>query len=175
MAGKQTLARLDDEFDRYESMLRIDKHALDDELIEQPQYYSDVSQRLATCISYRDEAKDHLEGIRAMCDQRVRSSFADDAKKPPEAAIASMVVQQPEYQQAKDGLAAWHDRYNRWMGLKEAITQRGYALKDLVALFVADYFARNSAGKSVESRERTAKAEAVKEELRNQRKQRTRL
>ncbi len=174
MAGEKTLDKLDADFDRFESMLRIDKHALDDELIEQPQYYSDVSQKLATCISYRDEAKDHLEGIRAMLDQRVRSEVADDAKKPPETAIASMVVQQPEYQKAKDSLAAWTDRYNRWMGLKEAIIQRGYALKDLVALFVADYFARNSAGGDG-SRLRTADAEQVKADLREVRKERKRL
>lgn len=169
-----SFAKLDQDFDRYESMLTIDKHALDDELLEQPQYYSDVSQRLATCISYRDEAKDNLEGVRAMLDQRIRREVPDDAKKPSETAIASMVIQQSEYQKAKDEHAAWTDRYNRWMGLKEAIIQRGYALKDLVALFVADYFARNSSG-SVESRTRTADADSVKAALKDKRKERTRL
>jgi preprotein translocase subunit SecA len=174
LAGKQTLDRLDQDFDRYESMLKIDKHALDDELIEQPQYYSDVSQRLATTISYRDEAKAEVEGTRAMIDQQIRREAVENAEKITESAIGNRVIQHPEYQKVQIVYAAWTDRYNRWMGLKESIIQRGYALKDLVALFAADYWVRNSAG-GTSGKIRTVEANNVKAELREKRRERSRL
>lgn len=174
MAGQQTLTKLEQDFDRYETLLRIDKNALDDELVEQPQYFSDTSKRLATVISYRDEAKANLEGIRASLDSQIRRTAAENAEKITESGVSNRIIQHPEYEKALIALAAWQDQYNRWMGLKEAIVMRGYALKDLVSLYAADYWARNSAGSSDNTR-RTAEADHVKKELGDKRRERTRL
>lgn len=159
-----SLSKSDDELGRLENGLRIDKYALDDELIEQAHFYNEVAQRHADAISYRDEAKADFEGIKAKVGLTIRQQFAQAGEKITESGVDARIVAHPEYQNALTTLAAWSDRVNRWSGLQTAIQQRGYALKDLSTLYVAGYWADRSA--STVSREvKTGRADSAREKI----------
>jgi hypothetical protein len=135
----------DADLDRLEGGLKIDKYRLDDELIEQAHYYNEVAQRFADAVSYRDEAKAELEGTKAKLALGIRMEYAQANQKITESTVDAQVIAHPEYQNALTALAAWSDRVNRWSGLRDSIHQRGYALKDLSALYIAGYWADRSA------------------------------
>jgi hypothetical protein len=154
----------DAELERLEQSLRIDKYSLDDELIEQAHYYNEVAQRFADTVSYRDEAKADFEGTKAKIDLQIRQKFAQANEKITEAGVEARVVVHPEYQNTLVTLAAWSDRVNRWSGLRDAIQQRGYALKDLSTLYTAGYWGDRS-GSSVSRDVKTERADAARGKL----------
>lgn len=170
MAEEQTeIARIDEAIDRLEGKLRIDKYALDDELEDQPRYFGEAAQFLADAISYRDDEKSGVDGTRALIDQELRQQAAEEAKKTTESGIANVVIGDPRYQRAIRRHAAWADRVNRLNGIKDAIQQRGYALKDLSSLYVAGYWTGNIANSSEGRGQRTAHAERIKEQAATER------
>lgn len=165
MNAANLLEKSDQALARVEAGLRINKYALDEELQSQPAYFYEASQEYATAISYRDEAKAEFEGVRAKLDQQIRRQLADANEKSTEDGIKSRVVAHPEYQQAQTILAAWTDRTFRWDGLKDAIKQRGYALKDLAELYIAGYWADATGASGSGRQARSELAERAKDSL----------
>lgn len=157
------LDRLDEKLSQLERRLRIDKFNLDTELVEQGDYYNQAAQSYADAVSYRDEAKAELSGIKSKLDLETRQRLTKAEEKFTEAGINARVITEPEYQNALNVQGAWEDRVLRWSGLQEAVKQRGYALKDLAALAMAGYWA--DANGSVRGELRTARAEQVKDAL----------
>lgn len=152
MNAADAIKRVDENLDRLETRLKIDKHTLDEELQDQAHYYNDCAQINSDAISYRDEAKADFDGIKAKVDQIVRRDAAGEPKKPTEDDLKSRTIIHPEYQNAQALLASWNDRVNRLTGLQEAIKQRGYALANLTSLYSAGYWA-DQAGSSRAGRE----------------------
>lgn len=137
---------------RLEGRLKIDKYDLDGELVDAAVYYNEIAQNYADAVSYRDEAKAEVDGIRAKLDQAIRKQLAAANEKTTEDGLKAKITAHPEYQAALEQLAAWNDRVVRWTGLQEAVKQRGYALKDLASLYVAGYWA-DQAGSTRAARE----------------------
>jgi hypothetical protein len=156
--------------ERLEKKLRIDKHGLDDELVEQAAYLNEVAQYCADAVSYRDEAKANLEGTRAKLDQQLRQQGAEETKRVTDTAVAAMITGHPEFQRAQDRFGAWVDRTNRWNGLREAVSQRGFALKDLTSLYIAGYWATHTMAPETRA-VRTATATNIKTAVAEQRSQ----
>lgn len=129
-----------DIYAQYEAFLRIDKYALDDALEEQPDLFNRVGKNLTLAISRRDAAKQELADIEAEVDADLRKDASNVGERITEKEIESLKVLDKEVRKAKKALSDLNLAVNKWASLKEAFSQRSYAIKELVALYVGGYF-----------------------------------
>jgi hypothetical protein len=130
---------------------------LDEALIRQPDAFYRVSKKLAIMASRRDAAKQALQEEEAYADERARSSIPD-GEKVTETSIKSLVRLDKKVLDANDTLLKLSRETALLQALKEAFQQRSYVMKDLVSLYVANYFGDASGGRS-ETQLRTRRAE----------------
>lgn len=133
-----------DEVAEYEQALRIDKNNLDDALVEQPEIFFRVSEKLAFAISRRDAAKNELELVEAEVDSVIRLKMRDDRIKTTEKEIEAEKLQHRDVRGAQDNLIHLTHQAARWQALQHAMQQRSYVLKDLVALHLKSYYAEEA-------------------------------
>lgn len=124
--------------DRLRGSLAIDRDAIGECLIEQPQLYYDVASGHAESAARRDALKLETEEAQAGVDQRIRADAAGRGDKITEAAIQQQLrLDISVADLARRGLAA-REETDRWAALKEAYQQRSFMLRELVALRVSE-------------------------------------
>ena len=127
------------------SRLRIDKHSLDTELIEQSELYYIACEQHVIAVGYRETAKEEQKRVAAdlyvVCRKRLAK---EDGGRVTEARINAEVELHPKFVKARDEYLAAGRESDLWLALKEAMMQRSYALKDLCGLFMSNYFQDNS-------------------------------
>lgn len=119
-----------------EEGLRIEKDALDDGLLQQPDLFYRVSKELTLATSRRDAAK---QGV-ADAEANVELALHRSKDKYTVGEIKAHIAVAPSVKAARKMLADLQYEVNALNGLKEAFSQRSYALKELVALFIANYY-----------------------------------
>lgn len=124
--------------------LQIDKHGLDDELVQQPGRVDAAGRDLAEAISMRDTLKLELKQVEAVVDQQVRLVPGPNDKKLPETAIAAQVDVHPEVLAKRRELIWAARRVGELEARVDAERTRGFALRDLVQLYIARYYAQDS-------------------------------
>lgn len=146
-----------DPFVEYERALRIDRNDLDTELVQQPDMYYRISREMAMSISRRDAAKLERDRTEAEVDLSLRHSHAADEKKPMESFYRNKVLLDTDFIDSQDKYIEACGTADRWQALKDAFSQRAYALKDLVSLYQTGYFTNSSAsGERTAARDRLA-------------------
>jgi len=175
--SKSSVAMSDSDIKLLEDLedgLQIDEHALDEALQQQPDLFYRVSKHLAVLTSRRDAAKMSVAEAEAQADGLIRREIqkqldvdarAAEKKKSgsrrPEntvQAIEAMKRLDPDVQDAMDDFLALNAAVGQFGALKEAFQQRSYVLKDLVSLYIANYYSDKSEG-SAGSRVRTHEAD----------------
>lgn len=124
--------------EQFEPALMIDPDALDDGILQQADLLYRVSQNLTLQISRRDAAKQQLAEVEAMADIRIRR--AAEGSKTTEKEVKSHCEVDPKVIEATRTLLQLAHSVRQWDDLKEAIISRGYALKELVNLYVNNYY-----------------------------------
>jgi hypothetical protein len=119
-----------------EEGLRISKDALDDGLLQQPDLFYRVSKELTLATSRRDAAK---QGV-ADAEAQVELGLHRSRDKYTVGEIKAHVAVAPSVKAARKLLADLQYEVNQLNALKEAFSQRSYALKELVSLFIANYY-----------------------------------
>jgi hypothetical protein len=120
--------------------LAIDKMALDDDVMEQPALFDDVSDQLADAIAERDAAKEDLTVVDAELDINWRRKLAKGQTRVTDKIIASCVATSQEHAKAFEVYLKAKTRADKLLGLKESFKQRSDALRSLAQLYAANYF-----------------------------------
>ncbi len=120
--------------------LAIDEHGLDQALIMQTELFWRVSRQLAQLISKRDGAKQQLTETEARVDVEVRRKVADAGERTTENDIKARVTLDPSVLEDRDELLNLSLEVGLWSALKESYEQRSYAMKELVALYIGNYW-----------------------------------
>lgn len=129
-----------------EAGLKIDKNDLDEAWIKHPDLTYKVGEQFALAISNRDALKLTIGEETAALDQQFRRQAAEAGEKVTETAIAKQIEGSQRMITLKQQYGQACYKADQWLALKEAFTQRSYALKYLVELYVAGYFASSSGG-----------------------------
>jgi hypothetical protein len=138
----------DDLIAELEFAMLVDKDALDDALIQQPDLIYRVSKTIVERVSQRDAAhQDHREA-EALADAEVRRDASIAEEKVTADAVKASVRVHPKVIRAADKLAELTYRVNQWGALKEAFVARGHVLRDLVSLHGNNYWSDASAGRA---------------------------
>lgn len=124
----------------YSSDLKIDKHALDVEWMNQSKLFADWGEQLVYAEERVDKAKAKLDLVKAQVDSRIRSENAYN--KVTENFISNSIIQDQDYQ----GAVAEHIEARKQHGIIEVARkafefQRNKALDRLTDLFLSNYWA----------------------------------
>lgn len=122
--------------------LRIAKHSLDDELEMQAELLHQISEAVVRAKSKAIALKDDLD--------RLEGDIYSDAKQHyPKATVPELqgiTLRDPERIDAFRLYHAARDEQESWEGLHEAWKSRGFALRALVDLRLANYYTSDSGG-----------------------------
>ena len=131
------------DFSDLRAHLKIDKYALDDEIVEHPTLLAEISELCALAIAERDMLKEKWAAVDAGIDLEVRAQ-STGKKKLTEGHIKSIIQMHPDH--IKSGVEYLQKRAeaDQLQALKEAFHQRGYMLRDLAQLFVSNYYSTSS-------------------------------
>lgn len=129
-----------DDFRELEESLRIDEYALEEALRDQPEMFYRVSKALALEISRRDAAKQAHQDAEFKADLSIRARAEEQGKKMTESEVRSRVNQSDDVVFKREELLRLNERVGLLSSLKEAFQSRSYALKDLVGLYVSNYY-----------------------------------
>lgn len=132
--------------EQLEDGLQIDQHDLDTALVQQPDWFYRVSKKLTYLVSQRDAVKQSLAEEEARCDAQFRSDAKNEKDKTTETEIKNMIRLDKEVRKISDHLLTLNRQVGEMTALKEAFQQRSYVLKDLVNLYVANYYTSNQDG-----------------------------
>lgn len=124
--------------------LAVDRYALDDMLVQQPELIYEVGLFYARAVDQRDALKDDLARIMAEVSADVREEVKGLTPKVTEGGISERVLQNKKVLQAQEALREAKLAAAEAGELKEAFSQRSYMLKDLVNLYLNEYFTRTN-------------------------------
>ena len=131
------------DIDEFRSYLKIDKHALDQELEEQPMLLFQISEAFVKAAAERDMLKEQLATVDANLDHAAREDYAD--KKYTEAMIKNEVQTNKKHDLAMLKFLKAKEQADLLFALKESFQSRGYMIRDLCSLYNANYFEEASA------------------------------
>lgn len=168
----RTVARNSDaDLDDIAARLAIDKHRLDDCLLEQPSLYYHVAAHYTRALARRDTLELDLKVRMADLDQDFRNEAAASDSKITEATIANKVKSAPEIVALQRLALDAKNELDQWTALKEAFQQRSFMLRELVSLYTTQYYEQNLASKP-DTRSRDALADKNKHQLGQMRRER---
>lgn len=130
--------------DELRGHLNIDKHALDDEIQQQPSLFFKISEAYVNAASRRDFLKEEVARVDADLSAKHRRRIEKSGARATDAATTSAVAADPKHQKAVDAHIDARQKADQLLALKEAFHQRSYMLRDLVALHVANYYERTA-------------------------------
>lgn len=124
-----------------EQLLRINEHKLEICCRDQPVLFYQVSTALTRAQSARDQAAQDLKDAEARADAEIRAEpVPEGEKKPTETAIGGRVRMHASVVRAREALREASEAYGSLSALKESFGQRSYMLRELVALWLANYY-----------------------------------
>lgn len=126
-----------DDLTRYRAQLRVDKHALDDELQRQSQVLEIIGREVAQAERMVAMAEEEVDVEEA---RTFRSAKAEDPKASVEA-IKAIVAVDKACRTARQRLIDARHHAAEWQALSKAWYARGFDLKALAELYASDYFA----------------------------------
>lgn len=152
-----------------EQGLQIDEHALDDALIHHPDMFYRVSKHLALVTSQRDAKKQELTEEEAKADGDIRETSLRHKDKTTDTAVKQLVKIDKDVVRVARELLDLNRQVGMWTALKEAFQARSYVLKDLVNLYIANYYGSNQDGTGSRGALRDHSASRVRDTLRTRR------
>jgi hypothetical protein len=137
MMKPRTLAEL-------QQYLQIDKTALDDEIMRQPSLFFEISEQLADALAERDAAKEELNNVDADLDAVWRKKLSKGTVRVTEKAVSNLVQTSKDHEDAFNAWLNAKTKADKLQALKDAFQTRSYMLRDLVALYSANYYEESS-------------------------------
>lgn len=131
--------------------IKIDKNALDDNAVEQPELFFRCAEQLELAISRRDRLKYDLDLLTAKIDCDIRARYEKQEKKFTEKSVSSEVEADVDIIDLKRKLLDAGQDVGKWRALREALEQRRDMLKVEANLYVGNYFTRTSVSATISS------------------------
>lgn len=137
--------KLVDPVEELRENLRIDKHALDEEIELQPVYLDRAHSLWAEAKKKRDLAREEQRRVDGeLYEIYAKELEKENKKKPTNAQIDAQLNQDEDHIAAREEYKDAQVKADELEGITEAFKQRGFLLRDLVQLHVVNYYDTNS-------------------------------
>lgn len=124
----------------FRALLRINKHALDDALEQQPEVMDRISQQVTRAESAMLFLKDEL----AKVEGKLFSEAKAEDRKLTKDEIDSEIRHNPKRLRAFEDYQTAKAEHDEWSGLLEAWRTRGFSINKLGDLYAANYYTKSS-------------------------------
>lgn len=138
--------------DELRHKLRIDKHALDDEVEHQPELYGEVAEAASLSKSQIDSLEEQIKELEADLDTQARADAENEGDRITENAIKAIIASDRDRKEMVIELLDARHLQRRLDALTTSFRHRSYALRDMVDLFLASYYSSRSASGMREER-----------------------
>lgn len=123
----------------FEPALIIDKHNLDEEIERQADLVYRVSQQVTLAISRRDEAKADLLEVEGRIEVAIRKNAGEG--RTTDKQVEARRNKHPKVVAARKAVIKANYELGKWNDIKEGLVNRGFAMRNLVDLYVNEYYA----------------------------------
>lgn len=137
----------DDILAQLKENLKIDEHELDENFVEQPTLFYHVASAHQEASAALDRIKSEMEQAEAEMYVQYTKKAVEAEEKWTDTSIKRDIVNSQRMRKLE---ARWLDlkaKVGKLAVMKEAYSQRGYALNKLADLYAANYFTTESGGK----------------------------
>ena len=131
--------------DELRQRLRIDKHALDDEVEHQPELYGEVAEAASLAKSQVESLEEQIKEVEADLDTQARADAETEGDRITENAIKAIIASDKDRKEMVIKLLNARFLQRRLEALTTSFRHRSYALRDMVDLFLASYYSSRSA------------------------------
>jgi hypothetical protein len=118
----------------YRELLVIDRDDLEGCLTDHSDNFFYIADAHVRAVAKRDALKLEIEELHAALDRNIREQAAKNEEKTTEAGIQQKIKDDPDMRDLKQQLLNASQKADEWGALKEAFYQRGYMLRELVAI-----------------------------------------
>ena len=132
------------DYDELRERLPIDGSALDEEVSRQPVLMMAAHELYAQAYRQLSEAKQAVDEAEAHAYRATRESLESSGEKVTEARIQQTVRMDVRLQDSRRAVRDAQEHVHRCEGLVRAYQQRGSMLRDLVQLYVTEYYSTDS-------------------------------
>lgn len=120
--------------------LAIDQHDMENVCRTHPELFYRVSRELVLAKSRRDQLQQHSKEIEAEVETDLRVAAESREGRVTDKAIEALRRGNPEVQRIRRELLDAELEVSRWEALKEAFTSRGFMIRDMIQLYLANYY-----------------------------------
>jgi len=124
--------------------LIIDKHDLDNELVQHASLFSEAAEHAVQASARMDYLKEELAVVDSEVATSLRTSAVNEGRKVTEAALAALVLQHSAHKEAHKALIDAKAETAQWNAARESFSTRGHMLRDLCQLYIAEYYTKAS-------------------------------
>lgn len=134
------MSNLLEDLNTFRTMLRVNKHRLDDELEIQSDVMDRIGRVLARITARATELKDNRDRIKA----RIILEHKDSGDRVTDKEAESRVMRDREYLAAAQAYQVELEQADEWQKLYEAWKARGFDVGRLCDLYIAQYFTQET-------------------------------
>ncbi len=127
-------------YDKLSADIKINRDALDEEAVRQPNSFFHAAEGCVLAQSRRDKKKHELDVAVAELDKDVRDSMVTEGEKITEALVKAQIAREPDFHKAHKGYLDACLEADLWEALRNAYRQRAEMLRSLIQLYQAGYF-----------------------------------
>ena len=152
--------------------LEIDEYALEKECRDQALLYAEIGELYVDAKREARAAKETVDFDKAELDSKIRSNPEEyDVAKITEGAISSTILRNEEYRKTQASFLSSQEIVDAFQILLSAAEQRKAMLRDLVSLYIYNYYSDTGPGKSTKELSKLAEEKYMREkELKKERK-----
>lgn len=158
--------------DEIRDKLKIDKHALDTEVEQQPELFGEVAEAAALAKSQVDSLAEQLKELEANLDQQARKDAAIADERITENEIRAIIATDERRKELVVRMLGAQNVQRRLDALTVAFRHRSYAMRDMVDLYLASYYSSRSASGAHEN-QRDEQVDRINERMGERRRKRT--
>lgn len=133
-------------FEELETALRIDEHGLEACCVHQPELFYQVAKHIAEKEAERDSTKQQLAEKSSEVELIIREEAEASDSRVTVNEVASRVNQDGSVRSINSRLLGLNAEIGKWKALKESYVQRKDSLRELVALYINNYYSDPARG-----------------------------
>lgn len=145
----------------YKDHLKIDKYALDEEVIKQPSLYAFYAEQYPLALERRDLTKLHMEELYAELDGIIRTGAASSGAKITEKAIEQKILLDKDYADIQREYIVAVAEANNMGIIKMAFEHRKDCIEMLIKLYLSGYFSEVE----IRSQEASSKEDEIEKRI----------
>jgi hypothetical protein len=141
--------------------LRIDEHTLEADCVHQPELFYQVAKHIAEKEAERDSVKQRLADLSAQVELDVRQEAENADSKVTVNEVTARVNRDSSVRGQVSKVLELNAEIGKWKALKESYIQRKDSLRELVALYINNYYSDPARG--AESKFKDAATERLRQ------------